>query len=76
MVLRLLSTLELTQLKYHPTTGDITECTNLTILNVFLVRLGPMNEKRLVKVLIGTQVRVVADSGKIFLTGYGNLGGW
>ena len=36
--------------------GVITETTNLTILNVFLVRFGPMTEKRLVKTLIGTQV--------------------
>ncbi|PAV17501.1 N-acetylglucosaminephosphotransferase [Pyrrhoderma noxium] len=34
----------------------ITEATNLTILNVLLLRLGPMMEKRLVQVLIATQV--------------------
>jgi len=57
MVLRILSTLGLTKLTFQPTTGAITEATNLTILNFFLVRLGPMNEKGLVEVLIGTQVR-------------------
>lgn len=35
------------------------ETTNLTILNVFLVRLGPMREDALVRTLISTQVRTV-----------------
>lgn len=39
-----------------PNTGVITNSTNLTILNVFLLRFGPMNEKRLVQVLICSQV--------------------
>ena len=56
MLLCLFSTLKLVRLSTHPTTGEIKGTTNLTILNVFLVRLGPMNEKNLVKVLIGTQV--------------------
>lgn len=56
ILLRLLSSLGLVRLSIHPGTGEINETTNMTILNVFLVRLGPMNEKRLVKVLIGTQV--------------------
>jgi hypothetical protein len=56
LVLRVLSLLGLTELTTHPKTGVISECTNLTILNVFLVRLGPMNEKRLVQTLISTQV--------------------
>lgn len=36
--------------------GKLAATTNLTILNVFLVRLGPMSEKRLVQTLIATQV--------------------
>jgi UDP-N-acetylglucosamine--dolichyl-phosphate N-acetylglucosaminephosphotransferase len=39
-----------------PTNGVVLEATNLTILNFLLLRLGPMNEKKLVQVLICTQV--------------------
>jgi len=56
MLLRLLATLGLVKLTYQANTGEITETTNLTILNVILLRFGRMNEKRLVKVLIGIQV--------------------
>lgn len=56
LVLRTLSTLGLTELTVHPNTGNILEANNLTILNFFLLRLGPMNEKSLVKVLILSQV--------------------
>jgi len=56
MLLRLLATLGLVKLTYQANTGEITEATNLTILNVILLRCGRMNEKRLVKVLIGIQV--------------------
>ena len=55
-VLRLLAAVGLTKLKTQPQDGMILEASNLTILNVFLVRLGPMTEKRLVQTLIGTQV--------------------
>lgn len=41
----------------------ITEATNLTILNVLLLRLGPMTEKRLVQVLIATQVLFILSVG-------------
>lgn len=57
-VLRTLSALGLTSLTTHPATGAVLEANNLTILNFFLLRLGPMNEKRLVQVLICAQVRV------------------
>ena len=40
----------------HPKNGVILEATNLTILNYFLVRFGPMSEKRLVQVLMCSQV--------------------
>jgi len=56
--LRTMSALGLTELTVHPTTGRIFESTNLTILNFLLLRFGPMNEKRLVQVLIAVQVRV------------------
>jgi UDP-N-acetylglucosamine--dolichyl-phosphate N-acetylglucosaminephosphotransferase len=56
IVLKVLAALGLTQLTIHPTSGDILEATNLTILNFFLIRLGPMSEKRLVQVLMFTQV--------------------
>ena len=57
-VLHLFSAFGLTELTLHPKTGNILEANNLTILNFFLLRLGPMNEKRLVKVLICSQVSV------------------
>lgn len=56
LVLKAFSVLGLAEIKVDPKTNMITECTNLTILNFFLVRLGPMNEKRLVQVLIASQV--------------------
>lgn len=55
-VLRILAAIGLTELNVHPTSGIILEATNLTILNFFLVRFGPMNEKRLVQVLMCSQV--------------------
>lgn len=39
-----------------PTSGSIYEANNLTILNFLLLWLGPMTEKRLVKVLMCVQV--------------------
>ena len=57
-VLRLFSAFGLTELTLHPNTGNILEANNLTILNFFLLHLGPMNEKRLVKVLMCSQVGV------------------
>lgn len=58
-VLRTFAALGLTELTTHPTNGTILESSNLTILNFFLVRFGPMNEKKLVKVLIWSQVSAV-----------------
>jgi UDP-N-acetylglucosamine--dolichyl-phosphate N-acetylglucosaminephosphotransferase len=42
--------------------GTILEATNLTILNVLLLRLGPMREKRLTQALITVQVCHNAES--------------
>jgi len=70
-ILQLLSLLGLTRLTKHPKTGQIFEATNLTILNWFLVRLGPMTEKQLVKVLCATQV---AGSVIAFVIRYGLAG--
>ena len=58
-VLHLFSAFGLTELTLHPKTGNILEASNLTILNFFLLRLGPMNEERLVKVLMTSQVSVL-----------------
>lgn len=69
--LRLLSLLGLTRLTKHPKTDQILEASNLTILNWFLVRLGPMTEKRLVQVLCTTQV---AGSAIAFVIRYGLAG--
>lgn len=55
-ILRLFSTFGFVKLTSDPKTGFVTETTNLTILNTFLLVLGDMNEKNLVKTLIGTQV--------------------
>jgi UDP-N-acetylglucosamine--dolichyl-phosphate N-acetylglucosaminephosphotransferase len=60
-ILRVFTALGLTDLVTHPTSGIILEANNLTILNFFLLRFGPMNEKRLVQVLIGFQVSSVME---------------
>ncbi|KAL1677933.1 glycosyl transferase family 4-domain-containing protein [Schizophyllum commune] len=54
--LRLLAALRLTRLTIDEKTGAITHTTNLTILNFFLVHLGPLREDTLVKVLMTVQV--------------------
>ncbi|KIJ17707.1 hypothetical protein PAXINDRAFT_167688 [Paxillus involutus ATCC 200175] len=70
-VLRIMSSLGLTALTTHATNGTILEATNLTILNFLLVRLGAMNEKRLVQTLMATQV---AGSLLAFVVRYGLSG--
>ena len=55
LILKVFSALHLVQLSTDKETGQL-ETTNLTILNVFLVNLGPMKEDTLVKTLISTQV--------------------
>ena len=55
VVLRVLAGLGCTELTTLPD-GTILEATNLTILNVLLLRLGPMREKRLTQALITVQV--------------------
>ncbi|KAH9480501.1 UDP-N-acetylglucosamine--dolichyl-phosphate N-acetylglucosaminephosphotransferase [Psilocybe cubensis] len=71
IVLNVLALLGLTKLTKDPSTGVITNATNLTILNVFLLRLGPMNERHLVQVLICSQV---AGSMLAFFIRYGLAG--
>jgi UDP-N-acetylglucosamine--dolichyl-phosphate N-acetylglucosaminephosphotransferase len=61
LALGILETLGLTKV-IRNSNGEITNTTNLTILNVFLLWLGPMNEKRLVQVLITSQVRSHSQS--------------
>ncbi|KAI0055854.1 N-acetylglucosaminephosphotransferase [Artomyces pyxidatus] len=68
LVLRIFSALGLTELTIHPKNGTILECTNLTILNFLLLRLGPMREKRLVQTLIVVQI---AGSVVAFTVRYG-----
>ncbi|KAJ3739847.1 UDP-N-acetylglucosamine-dolichyl [Lentinula detonsa] len=69
-VLWILSFFKLVDLTLH-LSGVILETTNLTILNFFLVRLGPMNEKKLVQVLICCQIcgSVLAFSVRYGLAG-------
>ncbi|GLB38436.1 putative glycosyl transferase family 4 [Lyophyllum shimeji] len=71
VTLRTMAALGLTELALHPSTGAIQTATNLTILNFLLVRLGPMNEKRLVQVLMCSQV---AGSVLAFVVRYGLAG--
>ncbi|KAG2151366.1 glycosyl transferase family 4-domain-containing protein [Suillus clintonianus] len=71
LVLRVFATLGLTELTMDPTSGVVLEATNLTILNFLLLRLGPMNEKKLVQVLMCTQV---AGSVFAFTIRYGLAG--
>ncbi|KII86898.1 hypothetical protein PLICRDRAFT_43579 [Plicaturopsis crispa FD-325 SS-3] len=71
LILRTLAMFGLTDLTIHPTTGNILEANNLTILNWFLLRLGPMSEKRLVQVLMCSQV---AGSVLAFVVRYGLAG--
>ena len=56
LALHLLSSVGLTKLTLRPQDGSIAAASNLTILNVFLVRFGPMPEKRLVQMLVMVQV--------------------
>ena len=55
VVLRVLAVLGCTELTTLPD-GTILEATNLTLLNVLLLRFGPMREKRLTQALIAVQV--------------------
>jgi UDP-N-acetylglucosamine--dolichyl-phosphate N-acetylglucosaminephosphotransferase len=55
VVLQVLAGLGFTELTTLPD-GTILEATNLTLLNVLLLRLGPMREKRLTQALIVVQV--------------------
>jgi UDP-N-acetylglucosamine--dolichyl-phosphate N-acetylglucosaminephosphotransferase len=72
LVLRVLAALGLTELTTHPTTGVILEATNLTILNFFLLRLGPLSEKRLVQVLMASQVRSCLDDPSAMTNEFGH----
>jgi len=71
LILRVFSTLGFVQLAEDPRSHEITETTNLTILNFFLLRFGPMREDSLVKVLISSQV---LGSLLAFLVRYGLAG--
>jgi len=69
LILKTLSALRLVKLSVSEKGHQ--EVTNLTILNVFLVQLGPMREDTLVKVLICSQV---AGSVFAFVVRYGLAG--
>ncbi|PCH39761.1 N-acetylglucosaminephosphotransferase [Wolfiporia cocos MD-104 SS10] len=71
LALRALAILGFVQLTEEPSTGRIVETTNLTLLNVLLLRFGPMKEDSLVKMLIGSQV---AGSALAFVVRYGLAG--
>ncbi|CDO70859.1 hypothetical protein BN946_scf184801.g52 [Trametes cinnabarina] len=65
LVLRVFSALGLVELTLDERTGEIAQTTNLTILNVFLIRLGPMREDSLTRVLIATQLFAASASTRI-----------
>jgi UDP-N-acetylglucosamine--dolichyl-phosphate N-acetylglucosaminephosphotransferase len=71
LVLRILAALKLVEITVNTQTGQIYETTNLTILNWFLLRLGPMREKRLTQVLVTTQI---IGSALAFFVRYGLAG--
>jgi hypothetical protein len=60
VVLQVLAGLGFTELTMLPD-GTVLETTNLTLLNVLLLRLGPMREKRLTQVLIVVQVIYISS---------------
>lgn len=73
IILKVLSGLGFIRVATNKETG-LLETTNLTILNVFLVRFGPMREDTLVKVLISSQVRIarsLAVAGNLTTVGVG-----
>ncbi|TFK28036.1 UDP-N-acetylglucosamine-dolichyl [Coprinopsis marcescibilis] len=70
-ILHIFAKLGLVELTRHSKDGSILEVTNLTILNFFLVHLGPMNEKRLNQVLMLSQT---AGSVLAFVVRYGLAG--
>lgn len=65
MVLRVLAVLGCTELTTLPD-GTILEATNLTLLNVLLLRFGPMREKRLTQALIAVQVMLCYRSFHVY----------
>ncbi|CCL98417.1 uncharacterized protein FIBRA_00414 [Fibroporia radiculosa] len=71
IVLRIFSWFGFVELAEDPHTKTIMSTTNLTILNVFLLRFGPMREDSLVRVLICSQV---AGSMLAFVVRYGLAG--
>jgi hypothetical protein len=64
VVLRVLAVLGCTELTTLPD-GTILEATNLTLLNVLLLRFGPMREKRLTQALIGVQVMLAGCFARV-----------
>ena len=72
----MLSGLGLVELTFDEKTGAIATTTNMTILNVFLLRLGPMREDSLTRVLISTQASGVSLCFPTAWDGIGRDGGW
>jgi UDP-N-acetylglucosamine--dolichyl-phosphate N-acetylglucosaminephosphotransferase len=55
VILRILAAVRLVQVRSDPVTGQIEAVTNLTILNLILVTVGPIREDRLTMSLMGLQ---------------------
>lgn len=56
--LKLLSALHLLRIEQDPSSGEVVRCTNLTILNLWLVTFGPMRENTLAWSIMITQAFV------------------
>lgn len=53
--LKSLHRLRLVRVETHPETGQVLRCTNLTLLNLWLVWFGPLREDRLALQILGAQ---------------------
>lgn len=58
MMLKMLAQLRLLRVETNKQTGDVVRCTNMTILNFWLVTFGPMREDRLAMSVMAMQVVV------------------
>lgn len=56
LMLKVLAAVRLLRVEQDPQTGDVVRCTNMTILNFWLITFGPMREDRLAMSLMAMQV--------------------
>lgn len=58
MMLKILARLRLVRTEEDAATGRVIRCTNMTILNFWLINFGPMREDRLAMALMALQATV------------------